>query len=122
MSFNVVLVDSTTLFAVVRNDTAFVGYPMTDLKTAMETANELNQMGPQINLVGTVFGVVSGLLTEWVEISRCLLRFAAADHGRPPFTSVELCASHRISAFLCELRSLPPSRLRQLLPCQASQG
>lgn len=52
-----VLADGTTLPAAVGNGTVFAGYPMTDLKTAVETAGDLTQMQAQIDLVGTVFGV-----------------------------------------------------------------
>ncbi|KAL1372439.1 hypothetical protein HN51_002597 [Arachis hypogaea] len=52
-----VLADGTTLPAAVGNGTIFAGYPMTDLKTAVETAGDLTQMQVQIDLVGTVFGV-----------------------------------------------------------------
>ncbi|KAI4334917.1 hypothetical protein L6164_013618 [Bauhinia variegata] len=55
---NAVLADGTTLPASVGNGTTFAGYPMTDLKTAVETAGDLTQMQVQIDLVGTLFGVV----------------------------------------------------------------
>lgn len=51
------LADGTTLPALVGNGTVFAGYPSTDLKTAVETAGDVNQMSAQIDLVGTVFGV-----------------------------------------------------------------
>lgn len=54
---NAVLADGTTLPAAVGNGTVFAGFPMTDLKTAVETAGDLTQMQAQIELVGTVFGV-----------------------------------------------------------------
>ncbi|XP_019463701.1 PREDICTED: COBRA-like protein 7 [Lupinus angustifolius] len=54
---NVVLADGTTLPAAVGNGTVFAGYPVTDLKTAVETAGDLTQMEARIELVGTVFGV-----------------------------------------------------------------
>ncbi|XP_028788678.1 COBRA-like protein 7 [Neltuma alba] len=54
---NAVLGDGTSLPAGVGNGTVFAGYPMTDLKTAVETAGDLTQMQGQIDLVGTVFGV-----------------------------------------------------------------
>ncbi|RWV83654.1 hypothetical protein BHE74_00017139 [Ensete ventricosum] len=44
---------NTTLDA---NATAFSGYPNTDLKTAIETANDLSQIEAKITLVGTIFG------------------------------------------------------------------
>ena len=54
---NAVLADGTSLPASVGNGTVFAGYPMTDLKTAVETAGDLTQMQVQIKLVGTLFGV-----------------------------------------------------------------
>ncbi|KAK6930221.1 COBRA, plant [Dillenia turbinata] len=56
---NAVLYDSSSLPASVGNGTVFAGYPQTDLKTAIETAGDLSQMGVQVNLVGTQFGVAS---------------------------------------------------------------
>ncbi|CAL9074853.1 unnamed protein product [Musa textilis] len=44
---------NTTLDA---NATAFSGYPNTDLETAIETANDLSQIGAKITLVGTFLG------------------------------------------------------------------
>ncbi|KAG6508438.1 COBRA-like protein 7 [Zingiber officinale] len=38
------------------NVTAFSGYPNTDLKTPIETANDLTQIQAKISLVGTLFG------------------------------------------------------------------
>ncbi|XP_075656031.1 COBRA-like protein 7 [Castanea sativa] len=43
--------------ASVGNGTVLVGYPMTDLKTATETAGDLTQMRVQVSMVGTQFGV-----------------------------------------------------------------
>lgn len=54
---NAVLADGTSLPASVANGTVFAGYPMTDLKTAVETAGDLTQMQVAIELLGTVFGV-----------------------------------------------------------------
>lgn len=56
---NAVLSDGTTLPAKVGNGTVFAGYPMSDLKTAIETAGDSTQMQVQVNLVGTQFGVAS---------------------------------------------------------------
>ncbi|KAK4484357.1 hypothetical protein RD792_006934 [Penstemon davidsonii] len=39
------------------NGTTLAGYPMTDLKTAIDTANDMTQMQTQINLKGTQFGL-----------------------------------------------------------------
>ncbi|KAE8683353.1 hypothetical protein F3Y22_tig00111208pilonHSYRG00012 [Hibiscus syriacus] len=54
---NAVLADGTSLPANVGNGTVFAGYPMTDLKTAIETAGDLNQIQVQVKLLGTQFGV-----------------------------------------------------------------
>lgn len=54
---NAVLADGTKLPAGVGNGTIFSGSPVTDLKTAVETAGDLTQMQVQVNLVGTQFGV-----------------------------------------------------------------
>lgn len=54
---NAVLPDGTSLPGSVRNGTVFSGYPMTDLKTAVETAGDLTQIQVQVQLVGTQFGV-----------------------------------------------------------------
>ncbi|XP_022723170.1 COBRA-like protein 7 [Durio zibethinus] len=56
---NAVLADGTTLPAEVGNGTVFAGYPMSDLKTAIETAGDLSQMQVQVQLVGTQFGVAA---------------------------------------------------------------
>ncbi|KAI3963006.1 hypothetical protein MKW92_021350 [Papaver armeniacum] len=40
----------------------FAGFPISDLKTAVETAGDLPQMEAKIDLVGTVFGVESPLV------------------------------------------------------------
>ncbi|TXG63350.1 hypothetical protein EZV62_010344 [Acer yangbiense] len=55
---NAVLVDGSNLPAYVGNGTVLAGFPETDLKSAIETAGDLNQMGVEIKLVGTQFGVV----------------------------------------------------------------
>ncbi|XP_057957586.1 COBRA-like protein 7 [Malania oleifera] len=54
---NAVLADGSSLPTGVGNGTVFAGYPSTDLKTAIETAGDATQMGVQIDLVGTQFGV-----------------------------------------------------------------
>ncbi|XP_045786816.1 COBRA-like protein 7 [Trifolium pratense] len=54
---NAVIADGTTLPAAVGNGTVLAGFPMTDLKTAVETAGDWSQMRTQIKLLGTVFGV-----------------------------------------------------------------
>lgn len=56
---NAVLADGTSLPANVGNGTHFAGYPMSDLKTAIETAGDLSQMQVQVKLVGTQFGVAA---------------------------------------------------------------
>ncbi|KAH7573506.1 hypothetical protein ACOSP7_007228 [Xanthoceras sorbifolium] len=52
-----VLIDGNSLPAKVGNGTVLAGYPMTDLKTAVETAGDTTQMQVQVKLVGTQFGV-----------------------------------------------------------------
>ncbi|XP_010259413.1 PREDICTED: COBRA-like protein 7 [Nelumbo nucifera] len=54
---NAVLADGTSLPASVGNGTFFAGFPTTDLKTAVETAGDINQMQVLIQLIGTQFGV-----------------------------------------------------------------
>ncbi|KAF5752165.1 COBRA-like protein-7 precursor [Tripterygium wilfordii] len=54
---NAVLADGASVPGSVENGTVFAGYPMTDLKTAIETAGDVTQMQVQVKLVGTQFGV-----------------------------------------------------------------
>ncbi|KAJ6319901.1 hypothetical protein OIU78_015325 [Salix suchowensis] len=54
---NAVLADGTPLPAFVGNGTEFVGFPETDLKTAIDTAGDDTQMEVRVELVGTQFGV-----------------------------------------------------------------
>lgn len=54
---NAVLADGTTLPAAVGNGTVFAGFPMTDLKTAIETAGDDTQTSVQVQFLGTQFGV-----------------------------------------------------------------
>lgn len=56
---NAVLADGTSLPANVSGGVVFGGFPVTDLKTAVETAGDFNQMQARIQLVGTLFGVSS---------------------------------------------------------------
>ena len=56
---NAVLADGNSLPGPVGNGTVFAGFPTTDLKTAIETAGDLNQMRAEVKLVGTQFGVAS---------------------------------------------------------------
>lgn len=56
---NAVLADGTTLPVEVGNGTIFAGFPMSDLKTAIDTAGDLTQMQVEVQLVGTQFGVNS---------------------------------------------------------------
>ena len=49
--------DGTLLPANVGNGTVFAGFPERDPKTAVETAGDWSQMGAQVRLVGTQFGV-----------------------------------------------------------------
>ncbi|XP_016476612.1 COBRA-like protein 7 [Nicotiana tabacum] len=57
-----VLADGTTLPADVRNGTVFAGFPTTDLKSAIQTAGDINQMEARIELVGTLYGVASPVI------------------------------------------------------------
>lgn len=52
-----VLSDGNSVPGSVENGTVFAGFPMTDLKTAIETAGDLTQMQVQVKLIGTQFGV-----------------------------------------------------------------
>lgn len=52
-----VLADGTSLPADVSNGTVFAGFPVTDLKTAVQTAGDPNQMQAQVQLVGVQFGI-----------------------------------------------------------------
>ncbi|XP_010558433.1 PREDICTED: COBRA-like protein 9 [Tarenaya hassleriana] len=54
---NALLVNGTDLPAPVGNGTVFGGYPVSDLKTAIQTAGDLNQFRALVSLVGTQFGV-----------------------------------------------------------------
>ncbi|OAY27685.1 COBRA-like protein 7 [Manihot esculenta] len=54
---NAILADGTSLPASVGNGTIFAGYPMTDLKTPIETAGDYTQTSVQVKLLGTQFGV-----------------------------------------------------------------
>ncbi|KAJ0735491.1 hypothetical protein HanPI659440_Chr11g0432691 [Helianthus annuus] len=50
---------SVSLPGRVGNGTVFAGFPSSDLKTAIETAGDINQMSVRVELVGTQFGVGS---------------------------------------------------------------
>ncbi|RDY11975.1 COBRA-like protein 7, partial [Mucuna pruriens] len=54
---NAVLADGTSLPGAVGNGTVFSGSTVTDLKTAVATAGDLNQMQVQVEMVGTLLGV-----------------------------------------------------------------
>ncbi|KAI3683943.1 hypothetical protein L1987_84459 [Smallanthus sonchifolius] len=57
---NAVIADgSVTIPGPVGNGTVFAGFPNADLKTAIETAGDVNQMSVRVDLVGTQFGVGS---------------------------------------------------------------
>lgn len=56
---NAVLADGTSLPANVSNGAVFAGYPVTDLKSAVETAGDVNQMQARVELVGTQYGVAA---------------------------------------------------------------
>ncbi|KAI3960195.1 hypothetical protein MKW98_016919 [Papaver atlanticum] len=62
---NAVLADGTPFPAnttSLEDGAVFAGFPISDLKTAVETAGDLPQMEANIDLVGTVFGVESPLV------------------------------------------------------------
>lgn len=52
-----VLADGNSFPGYVGNGTVFAGFPMTDLKTAIETAGDITQMQVQVKLLGTQFGI-----------------------------------------------------------------
>lgn len=55
---NAVIADgSVSIPGPVGNGTVFAGFPNPDLKTAIETAGDLNQMSGRVDFVGTQFGV-----------------------------------------------------------------
>ncbi|XP_043705501.1 COBRA-like protein 10 [Telopea speciosissima] len=54
---NAVILDGDDFPASVGNGTSLVGYPQTDLKTSIETANDFTQIQTQIEMTGTQFGV-----------------------------------------------------------------
>lgn len=54
---NAVIADGSTFPAQVGNGTVLAGFPQTDLKTAIETAGDMNQIAVQIQMTGTEFGV-----------------------------------------------------------------
>lgn len=54
-----VLADGTILPGDAGNGTVFAGFPNTDLKSAIQTAGDVNQMQARIELVGTQYGVAS---------------------------------------------------------------
>ncbi|CAA0817544.1 COBRA-like protein 8 [Striga hermonthica] len=55
---NAVLADGSAMPGPVGNGSVFAGFPNPDLKTGIDTAGDLTQMGVQVELVGTQFGVV----------------------------------------------------------------
>lgn len=54
---NAVLADGDSLPANVSGGVVFSGSSVTDLKTAIETAGDINQMRAVVELLGTEFGV-----------------------------------------------------------------
>ncbi|XP_059280761.1 COBRA-like protein 7 [Lycium ferocissimum] len=56
---NAILDDGVSFPAKVGNGTVFAGFPVSDLKTAVETAGDTTQTSVQIKIVGTQFGVGS---------------------------------------------------------------
>lgn len=55
-----ILIDAGDFPADVDNGTTLVGSAVSDLKTAIETAGDLNQMSAKIDIVGTQFGLGPG--------------------------------------------------------------
>jgi len=55
-----ILIDAGDFPAEVGNGTTFVGSTVPDLKTAIQTAGDLNQMSAKIDIVGTQFGLGAG--------------------------------------------------------------
>ena len=53
-------IDAEDFPAAVGNGTTLAGNPMTDLKTAIETANDFNQMRVRVQMSGTQFGLGAG--------------------------------------------------------------
>ncbi|CAK9185814.1 unnamed protein product [Ilex paraguariensis] len=54
---NAVLADGTSLPVDVSNGTILAGFPVTDLKSAVQTAGDYNQMQARVELVGTQYGI-----------------------------------------------------------------
>ncbi|OMP04464.1 Glycosyl-phosphatidyl inositol-anchored, plant [Corchorus olitorius] len=54
---NAVVVDGGDLPLAVGNGTIVAGYPMTDLKTSIDTAGDYNQIAVQVEFTGTMFGL-----------------------------------------------------------------
>ncbi|XP_022716942.1 COBRA-like protein 10 [Durio zibethinus] len=55
---NAIVVDGSGDFPVaVGNGTTIAGYPMTDLKTSIDTAGDYNQIAVQVQFTGTMFGL-----------------------------------------------------------------
>ncbi|KAL3627556.1 hypothetical protein CASFOL_028919 [Castilleja foliolosa] len=54
---NAVVLDGDDFPAPVGNGTTFSGYPLTDLKTSVETAGDLTQIQAEVELTGTQFGI-----------------------------------------------------------------
>ncbi|CAI0626366.1 unnamed protein product [Linum tenue] len=54
---NAILADGSSYPALVGNGTVFAGFPMTDLKTAIETAGDSTQTSVEVKMLGTQFGV-----------------------------------------------------------------
>ncbi|CAI9267812.1 unnamed protein product [Lactuca saligna] len=57
---NAIIADGSATFpGPVGNGTVFAGFPSADLKTAIETAGDVNQMSVEVDFLGTQFGVDS---------------------------------------------------------------
>ncbi|XP_023520454.1 COBRA-like protein 10 [Cucurbita pepo subsp. pepo] len=52
-----VVIDGSDFPVMVGNGTTLAGYPMTDLKTSIETAGNMDEIQVNVELVGTMFGI-----------------------------------------------------------------
>lgn len=78
---NAVLADGTPLPANVSGGATISGFPVTDLKTAVETAGDFNQMFAQVNLVGTQFGAPNISLPDSITLANDGFSCTPSDQG-----------------------------------------
>ncbi|KAJ0035793.1 hypothetical protein Pint_24410 [Pistacia integerrima] len=95
---NVVLSDGTSYPASVGNGTVFTGYPMTDLKTAVETAGDLTQMQVQVEMVGTQFGVKSPAVPMPKNISLANDGFLCSQATMQGTSQMQACCTRDVNA------------------------